>query len=210
MKTPHGAAYYNLLKNGEIITLRPFTEEDMDPRFTNYLNWFHDSDVTRYNTHGLFPYTKAAQDAFLKDIETGERLVFAIVAVKDHVTRLIGNVSLQSFNWVNRSAEFAIVIGDKTYWQKGIGKLVCYVVLYHGFCRLNLHRIWTGTAETNLGMNRLALNLGMAQEGKFRDAAFLQGIYTNISVYGILQEEFLNRTTWRSWDSVEDAEGSND
>jgi len=209
VKTPHGAAYYHFPEDG--ITLRPFTEEDMDPRFTDYLNWFHDSDVTRHNTHGLFPYTKAAQGSFLKDIETGERLVFAIDARNEDLTpRLIGNVSLQSFNWINRSAEFAIVIGDKTYWKKGIGKTVGLAVLYHGFSRLNLHRIWTGTAETNLGMNRLAQNIGMTQEGKFRDAAFLQGIYTNISVYGILQEEFLNRTTWRSWDSVEDAEGSND
>ena len=37
------------------IRLRPFTVDDMGDE---YITWFHSAEVTRYNSHGLFPMSK--------------------------------------------------------------------------------------------------------------------------------------------------------
>jgi hypothetical protein len=176
-----------------------------------YFNWWSDQEVTKYNSHGLFPNNEKDLESFLNNLGNNN-IVLAICACDSNVQdiapidykkensfveitehfkwRHIGNVSLQSINWINRSAELAIIIGDKNYWGKGIAKKTCMVLLYHGFRKLNLHRIWTGTAATNEGMKKVAIKIGMKKEGEFADAMFLNGEYVDVIEYGILDYEF--------------------
>ena len=60
----------------------------------------------------------------------------------------------------------------------------------HGFFDLNLHRIYCGTAASNVGMNRLALAMGMQQEGVRRSHLFLEGEWVDVIEYGVLRTEF--------------------
>ena len=102
----------------------------------------------------------------------------------------IGNISLQDISWINRCAEFAILLGDKRHWGKGVGVLAGRSVLLHGFQKLDLERIYCGTAATNAGMNALALALGMTLEGARRKHLFLEGERVDLLEYGILKSEF--------------------
>ncbi|MCK9282477.1 MAG: GNAT family N-acetyltransferase, partial [Melioribacteraceae bacterium] len=102
----------------------------------------------------------------------------------------IGNISLQRINWIYRSAEFAIIIGEKDYWKSGIGFEALTILFKHGFDKLNLHRIWTGTASSNEGMNKLCMKLGMTLEGIFYDGIFLNGKYRNINCYSIMEDHW--------------------
>lgn len=166
-----------------------------------YYSWFYDQEVTKYNSHGLFPYSYKQREDFLKSIESGERFVLAVYTKPatisqgvDNISHTpsiqIGNIDLTSFDWINRSAELAIVIGDKTAWGQGYGTEMCNVILEHGFKKLNMNRIWTGTADPNAGMKRLAGTVGMKYEGEFRQGKYLNGKYVNIVVYSILKEEY--------------------
>jgi len=101
----------------------------------------------------------------------------------------IGNISFQSINWVNRSAEFAVVIGDTNYWKKGICTTVGQWLFEHGFNKLNLHRIWSGTAAVNTGMIKVFKKLGMKEEGRFREGTYLAGDYYDVVCYGKLKNE---------------------
>jgi RimJ/RimL family protein N-acetyltransferase len=186
--------------------VRPFTKEDMTEQ---YRSWFHDADVTRHNSHGLFPYTKEQMARFLAQLESSDDLVWAVIVkpeegkkfvkhTKDGLNYLegihIGNVSLQNIHRIYRSAEFACVFGEKDYWGKGYGTEAAKMIFNHGFNRLNLHRIFTGTSSTNIGMQKIAKKLGMIHEGTFKEAMFLNGEYVDIYEYGILAREF-NKTT---------------
>lgn len=180
------------------IILSPFSVDELTGK---YRSWFHDPDVTRYNSHGLFPYTKSQMESFLKTIKDGSdsNIVFAIYAkgvAKINVGKIfhIGNISLDRINYINRSCELALVVGDKDYWNKGYGKEACELALKHAFHKLNMHRVWTGTAELNIGMIRLANRLGMKEEGTFRDAAYLYGGYCDIQMFSILRHEYDGRT----------------
>jgi len=176
----------------------PFLEEDLNDE--TYNSWFYDQEVTKYNSHGLFPYTKKQKESFMNEIDSKERIVWKVM-LSQKITEFdthkiasiwIGNISLQSFNWINRSAEFAIVLGDKNYWGKGYGTEALRLLIDHGFNKLHLNRIWTGTASINVGMNKIATNLGMDAEGQFREAVYLDGDYEDVTVYGILKEEWKN------------------
>lgn len=181
------------------LLLCPFSRDLIRETNSEYQKWFYDSEVTKYNSHGLFPYGKEKFESYLDMCESGkEDIVWGIVieqrwtpdGINFYDYAHIGNISLQRINWVNRSAEFAIVIGEKEFWGQGIGYEALQKLLYHGFERLNLHRIWTGTAESNEGMRKLAHKLGMKQEGMFYDAVFLNGKYTHIFPFSILEDEW--------------------
>jgi RimJ/RimL family protein N-acetyltransferase len=169
--------------------VRSFVKADIEG---NYKNWWDDFEITKYNSHGLFPYTETQMNQFLDGLESSENIIWAVV-VKPSETKEeihIGNISLQNINWINRSAEFAVIIGEREFWGKGYTTEAAYLLFWHGFNRLNLNRIYTGTASTNIGMQKVAEKLGMKKEGEFREGMFLNGAYTNIIEYGILKTEF--------------------
>ncbi len=164
--------------------VRPLTESDLD---RSYPGWFEDQEVCRYNSHGKFFKTQAYFREYLNDLNREDRVVWAVCHVGgDH----IGNVSLQEISLINRTAEFAILLGDKRHWGKGVGLLAGRKLLEHGFNKLNLERIYCGTAATNEAMKRLALALGMVLEGTRRRHLFLEGSRVDVLEYGILQPEF--------------------
>lgn len=197
--------YYKKQSREELlpsIRMRPFTPEDMSER---YRSWFHDPEVTKFNSHGLFPYTNKRMREFVEDIESCQRIVWAIVAEEgvweptcDNFCgakivriqeKLIGNCSLQSINYHNRSAEFAIVIGDKKYWGKGIATFALKSAIHHAFNVMGFHRVWTGTSAENKGMQSACLKAGMSREGIFKDGMWCRGKFVDVFAYGIVNKE---------------------
>lgn len=168
----------------EVYFVRPLEETDIDGPYTS---WFEDQEVCRYNSHGKFFKTRAYFHEYVKNTNLEDRVVWAICHTKDGH---IGNIALQAISFINRTAEFAILLGDKHHWGKGVGLLAGRKLLEHGFQKLNLERIYCGTAATNKGMNKLAKALGMIQEGTRRSHLFLEGERVDIYEYGILRSEF--------------------
>ncbi|MCO6431391.1 MAG: GNAT family N-acetyltransferase [Deltaproteobacteria bacterium] len=162
--------------------LKPLELSDLSD---SYLGWFNDQEICRYNSHAVFPMTMADMEAYIKRT-AGSRseLAFAIRAVKND--RHIGNVALQNINWVARSAEFSILIGDKKYWGKNIGYTAGKLLMEYGRDRLNLRRISCGTHAENTGMRNLALKLGMKQEGVRKEAYYKEGKYSDLIEYGVV------------------------
>ena len=166
--------------------VRPLADEDLDGA---YPKWFEDQEVCRYNSHGKFFKTKAYFKQYLSDLDRQDRVVWAICHVDDGH---IGNISLQEISLINRTAEFAVILGDKRHWGKGVGLLAGRKLIEHGFRKLDLERIHCGTAATNEGMKKLAIGMGMCLEGNRRQHLFLEGSRVDMLEYGILRSEFRN------------------
>lgn len=164
--------------------VRSFREADLDG---SYRGWFEDQEVCRFNSHGKLFRNEQYFRSFWESLNRDDQLVWAICHCDDGH---IGNVSLQGISAINRNAEFAILMGDKRHWGRGVGKLAGMQLLRHGFDKLNLERVHCGTAQTNTGMRRLALALGMREEGCRRAHLWLNGAWTDMIEYGILRNEF--------------------
>jgi len=167
--------------------VRPLCENDI---YGPYPSWFEDQDVCRYNSHGVFPKTEGWFKAFYDNLNSEEQIVWAICHRTDGH---IGNISLNGISLINRNAEFAILVGDRRHWQKSVGVDAGTALLRHGFLKLNLERVYCGTAATNNGMQALAKRLGMVEEGRRRKHLFLEGDWVDMLEFGVLKEEFLGR-----------------
>lgn len=156
----------------------------------NYPKWFNDMEVCKHNSHGVFPKSMAELAGFIDSLGSDKsKIVWAVFELEGG--QHVGNVSLQAMNLINRNAEFAVLMGDRNYWGKGYASEAAELLLLHGFQKLNLHRVYCGTAATNIGMQHLAERMRMVREGVRRQALFLNGEYTDIWEYGVLRDEFL-------------------
>lgn len=169
---------------GEFVALRPLVESDADGA---YPGWLNDPEVCRYNSHHVYPYTPAQAREWIRSIPARGELVLAITSRDDQ--KHVGNVSLQTIDRVARSAELAILLGERSAWGRGVGLESARLVVEHGFGAMNLHRIHLGTTEDNVAMRRIAQRLGMQQEGLRREAAFNDGRYVDVIEYGILARD---------------------
>lgn len=175
---------YAFLKGNQIY-LRALTISDAEG---NYRNWLNDHEVVQFNSHGRFPMTLDKLVSYINSTTSSTNtLILAIVDA--NTNNHIGNISLQSINWIDRNAEIAFLLGEKSYWGKGIMYEAGSILLKHAFDVLNLHRVYCGTSEENKGMQKLAQKLGMVQEGKRMEAIFKDGNYYNIIEFGIVNKK---------------------
>jgi len=171
--------------NGEQVYLRALRESDIQGP---YLSWLNDEEVCRGNSHHFFPFTAEEALEYLRNMRRSkEALVLAIILREGNVH--IGNVALQRIDWIARSAELAILIGEKSCWGKGIAKQCLLLLMEHAFSSLNLHRIYCATFDDNIAMCKVAQALGMKEEGRRRESVWKNGGYRNTVEFGLLREE---------------------
>jgi ribosomal-protein-alanine N-acetyltransferase len=171
---------------GENYILRPLTIEDVQG---NYKNWLNDPEVNSYNTHARFPRTENYLVDYVNSLNNLNNIIVLAIVDPLENNKHIGNISLQSINWIDRSSEIAFILGEKTYWGKGVMFECGKLLIEHAFKTLNLNRIACGTSSLNVGMQKLAIKLGMSQEGIRKNAIFKNGIYADIIEYGILNNQ---------------------
>lgn len=172
---------------GERIYLRALQKSDADG---NYVEWFNTAEVCKFNNHHRFPYLyRQAIDYIEFATNTRENVILAVVDSKTH--RHIGNIALQHIDHIQRTAEFAILIGEREYWGRGFAYEASHLIINHGFTELNLHRIYCGTLQSNVGMQKLAEKLSFQKEGRRRQALYKNGHYQDVIEYGLLRHEWV-------------------
>lgn len=171
---------------GDRTYLRSIEESDLNE---NYQGWFNDAEVCMFNSHHRFPNCKQDMQEYYENVvKTKNNLVLAIVDKESN--KHMGNISLQNIDYINKTADFAIIIGDKDFWGKGIGKEAGKLIIEHGFKSLNLNRIYCGTSVENIGMQKLAGSLGFVKEGVARQALYKNGKYNDVINYGLIKYEY--------------------
>lgn len=151
-----------------------------------YVSWLNDSEVTRYNSHGIFPNTSYKTKNYIDSSNSSMDLIVLAIISKEN-NQHIGNIAIQNINFINSNAELSIMLGDKDSWGKGLGFEVCSVVIEHCFSKLNLHRVYLGTSSDNIGMQKLAKKLGMSQEGILKENIYRDFYYYDTYIYGLIK-----------------------
>jgi ribosomal-protein-serine acetyltransferase len=105
---------------------------------------------------------------------------------------LCGSVRLKDIDMNNRKAEIGYFIGQQ-FTGKGIVSAAVSTVLEFCFGPLHLNRIELRCASGNEASKRVAERLGFAHEGVLRQGEFLNGLFVDQDVYGLLATDFENR-----------------
>ena len=163
--------------------VRPLRLSDIDGA---YMSWFEDQEVTRWNSHGKFFKNVDYFRNYLAGLNSEDQITWAICHETDGH---IGNISLQMISFIDRSADFGVLIGNRNHWGTGTAYEAAKKLIQHGFNKLNLHRIWCCTPAPNAAMCKLAKKLGMAEEGCRREHLFLDGAYVDMIEFGMLRSE---------------------
>ncbi|MDD5091894.1 MAG: GNAT family protein [Candidatus Wallbacteria bacterium] len=152
--------------------------------------WINDREVTR----NLLFYPPVSREAEMEWLSKMSRhgvdgtYSFGIVVKENDV--YIGNCGLHSINELSRHAELGIMIGDRSYWDRGFGSDAVRILCSFAFRDLNLNRVYLNVYSNNPRAIKSYEKVGFRQEGLMRQHRFLEGVYVDQVVMGLLRDEF--------------------
>jgi RimJ/RimL family protein N-acetyltransferase len=151
------------------INLRALTKTDIEKT----LFWHNQEDISDLYSGHPFPVNIEMEQKWYEKILTSNFpvTVFGIEFVENQ--SLIGLTVLKDINMINRSAEFAIYVGDKEYRGKGLSMEATLETLRFGFYKLGLYK-----------------SVGFLKEGFMRGSIFKNNQFRSELLLSILKEEF--------------------
>lgn len=184
---------------GENIYLRGHEKSDLE---SNWFKWFNDQSVTKFMRKGVFPNTYENQVSFFEHLQNDEHKI-QLAIIHKSTNKFIGVVSISDIDWVSSFGEIAIVIGEEEYRGRRNGLEAMALMMYHGFTKMNLNRIWAGQ---HIGLKSwkeaLEKYLCFKQEATLRQAIFSHGKYHDVVIIGALAEDFLQRLEGKNGDPI--------
>jgi len=171
---------------GEKIYLRGLEKDDLKG---NMFQWANDSEVTHYMVTGARPNSmELLEEEYARLMSSKSDVVLAIIDKETNIH--IGNVGLYVINWISRSAEFRIIIGEKEYYNKGYGTEAIKLTVEYGFEKLNLNKVWLGGNAEHIEAIKAYENAGFVREGTLRQEIYRNGMYYDAVRMSILREEY--------------------
>ena len=151
---------------------------------------FGDPQAMRYWSHEPLADLDAARD-YLKVIDEGfeKRTLFQWAITEPGDDRLIGTVTLTSWDRANRHAELGYMLA-RSRWGRGLASEAVRAVLDYGLLALGLHRVEAELDPRNAASGRLLERLGFRHEGLLRQRWFLYGEWSDSALYGLLAADF--------------------
>jgi len=168
------------------IKLRALTTNDIE----NTLLWHNQDDISDFYSGHPFPVNIEMETKWYKKILTSNfpLTVFGIEYIENQC--LIGITVLKDINLINRSAEYAIYIGNKDYRGKGLSNEATVETLRFGFYKLGLNRIYLRVLEENEVAISLYKSTGFIREGLLRNSVLKNNTFKNELLMAILKDEF--------------------
>jgi len=157
-----------------------------------YLNWLNDVDVVQTIVSPELmqkkdmDYIEKSFHRFMQEKTKG----FFIKYFSSPANGIfVGTVKIDKINDVNKSGEFGIMIGEKEFWGRNIGEKACRILIKYAFDELKLNRIWGGTDENNIAMQRIFTKCGFQIEGRIRQVIFNNGKYSDNIQFSLLKSD---------------------
>ena len=139
------------------------------------------------------PVTEVAEEAWHEQATNDPRKLTFAIETKGR--KLVGIISLANIDWICRTAQLGIVIGDRKWRGKGIGGDALKLLLGYAFLTLNLHRIELRVLASNTSPIKLYKSGGFVVEGRLREAFYSSGAFVDVLVMGLLREDYDNRAS---------------
>ncbi len=159
----------------------------LDPDVHKLFAWINDRETVLLNAPFALVHFKTHTEWFDAVRQRADTAIFAIRAIDGD--RLVGSCQLHSIHPVHRSAELQIRIGDAKDRGKGYGREALKSLLHHGFADRNLNRIQLHVFSDNLAAIRLYTRAGFQEEGRLRQAAFIDGTFKDVVVMSLVRSE---------------------
>ena len=168
---------------GERIYLSPRSTEDAE----TFTEWMNDFETTDYLGRSGCLISLEGEKKYLEE-NNNKEASFVIVTLEKN--QMIGTVSLEDINSINRTATLGIFIGEKSFRSNGYGTEAIRLLLDYGFNYMNLNNIKLDVMEFNERAIKCYKKCGFKEYGRRRKASFINGKYYDVIGMDILAEEF--------------------
>ncbi len=179
-----------MLRHGDI-RLWPLERADL---VQNY-QWANERELIELA--GMIPKPKGAAE-----LERWYETILAaqdieIFSIKLTDGSYIGNIELRAIDHRSGRAEVGVVIGDRQFWGRGLGRQAIEAMVRYGFQELRLHRLYARILESNPRAKLVFERCGFVHEGTERQAHFSNGKHWNIEILGLIKSEWSPNETDR-------------
>lgn len=174
----------NYIIEGEKVGLTEIKEEYLE----QYQDWINDLKVAQFITHFGTVLTKEAEDEWYQKQAEKDEPMFTIHYLTND--KPIGNCGLHNIDGENDHAKMGIMLGEKEYWNKGLGTETVRLITDFGFTALNLHGISLAVKDFNKRAKRVYEKVGYQIAGRVRDFHKIDGSYYDEIIMDILRDEF--------------------
>ena len=167
---------------GALVYLRPVGPDDVKG---GYGRWMNDPQVNQFLESRFHRFSEADLRAYVAKFQSDPDHVFLAVVARDTETH-IGNVKLGPIDRHHGFADMGLLIGERTYWGRGIATEVISLVARYAFDELKLRKVTAGCYATNRGAIKAFEKAGFVREGLRRKQYESNGEYVDHVMLGLL------------------------
>lgn len=160
--------------------------DEIDLFKSNWVSWFNNEERCQNNQHHYFPINYESQKRYLSEAVSDTKIQLGIIdnSLPDSIC---GVISLQQINLINRNAEMAIMLDERTKMKPIIFAESWSLMLRHGFEQLGLNKIYSGAMnpEIHKWLNNL---FNFTEEGKLIKHVYKNGKYVDVTLSAVFRE----------------------
>lgn len=168
---------------GEKCYLSPIDIDD----HVKYTEWVNDMEVAAGMIFAAKQLTVEKEKQVL-EVLANKDYNFAIIDKESD--ELIGNTGFPKIDYINRTGEVGIFIGNKEYWGNGYGTEALKLLLDFGFNILNLNNISLRVYSYNKPAISCYKKVGFKEAGRLREAKIIAGEKHDEIIMDILAAEY--------------------
>ncbi len=172
----------NYFIQGERIYFREVRLTDVGD---TYYRWMNDIEVTCYLESRFFPNSIEHLREYVANKQNDKNNIFLAIVLKEN-DRHIGNIKLGPIDWIHRTGDIGLIIGDKSCWGKGYATESIKLMVKYGFDILNLHKITAGCYSCNQGSAKAFQKAGFDIEGLRKQQFYYNKSYVDLIMLGII------------------------
>lgn len=165
------------MMQGENVKLRPIEKSDLN----NLNKWKNDEQIYQFLGGGFQPISIDQQEKWMDGLIdlTGNNRRFMIV---DSGNCAIGMIGLYGINWIHRTCEIGLYIGNRDAQKKGYAQEAYKLIENYAIEYLNLRKINLKVVSDNQAAVGLWKKLGFEKIGEYHNERYIKGKYHDLTI----------------------------
>jgi len=139
-----------------------------------YVGWLNSEQINRYLESKYSLHTLASVTEFVEHAVKDEgTYLFGIFC--SQTSAHIGNIKIGPIDERYQRGEIGLIVGEPSYWGKGIATEAISLVTDFAINKLNFHKLEAGCYVDNIGSFKAFLKAGFEIEGTLREHVKIDG-----------------------------------
>ena len=154
-----------------------------------YVGWFRDQETVAFSDNQYRAFSLDGQREYVMSCLSNNSCdLYGIFDENFH----IGNVFINGLESVHRRAEISYLVGERSYWGKGVGSFAVSMIVGLAATKYDLYKLFAGVAKGNVASQKVLEKNGFTLEGQRRAHLYYNENFYDQLDYGLVLSERRN------------------